>query len=189
MCRGEANNREIGLVPEAREIGLSELEWFDGYNGESTEALLALEGKYRTDSLVVAFDQALQQKEFHKGADSLTEEELVVLAIEALENEVNNGGYDQLFRNSPEYAHLIVTAFEQIGCDDVATLTEEALTKLGIKGPISQSAVEQAMDTDDSARDDALVACDERYFEIAGDLAGPLLELIKKHKDKIKIGD
>ena len=166
---------------------MNELEWLNNYSGESTEELLALEGKYRTDSIVVAFDQALQQKEYHQGVDSLTEEELVVLAVEALENEVNNGGYDQLFRNSPEYAQWFVTALERIGCDGVARLTEEALAKLGIEGEVSQSSVEQAMQTDDPDRDDALAACDERYFEVAGDLAGPLLEFIKKHKDQISI--
>jgi hypothetical protein len=31
---------------------MSELLWLDGYHGERTDELLALEGKFRTDSIV-----------------------------------------------------------------------------------------------------------------------------------------
>ena len=53
--------------------------WLDGYSGQTTDELIALEGEYRTDSLVLAFEQALMAK------DELTDEEKVVLAVEALE--------------------------------------------------------------------------------------------------------
>ena len=72
---------------------MSELKWLDGYSGQTTEELVALEGEYRTDSLVLAFEQALDQRVEHVGQEGLTEEERIVLAIEALEREVNNGGY------------------------------------------------------------------------------------------------
>ena len=35
-------------------------KWFDAYGGQTTEQLLALEGEYRTDSLVLAFEQAIR---------------------------------------------------------------------------------------------------------------------------------
>ena len=37
-------------------------EWFDPYDGQSTDDLLALEGSHRIDSLVVAFEEAIQQQ-------------------------------------------------------------------------------------------------------------------------------
>ena len=58
-------------------------KWLESYSGQSTEQLLSLEGEYRTDSLVVAFEQALDQKSAARGVQSLTSEELVVLAVEA----------------------------------------------------------------------------------------------------------
>ena len=73
-------------------------EWLDGYSGQTVEQLLSLEGKCRTDSLVLAFEQAISQKA-ESANQGLTNPEHIVLAVEALEREVNNGGYDQ-FRGS-----------------------------------------------------------------------------------------
>ena len=85
---------------------MSELKWLEKYSGQTTDELIALEGKFRTDSLVTAFHQAVEQKWARDGGEALSEEEIVVLAIEALECEVNNGGYDQFFINSSEYAPI-----------------------------------------------------------------------------------
>ena len=62
-----------------------------GYSGQSADQLLSLEGMYRIDSLVRAFEQAITQKAQRGGVQSLTDEERIVLAVEALEREVNNG--------------------------------------------------------------------------------------------------
>jgi hypothetical protein len=40
--------------------------------------LIALEGEYRTDSLVLAFEQALDHKSERVGKEGLSNEELVV---------------------------------------------------------------------------------------------------------------
>jgi len=52
-----------------------------------------MEDGYRVDSLVLAMESALDAKDRR----TLSPEERVVLAVEALEREVNNGGYDQFF--------------------------------------------------------------------------------------------
>lgn len=41
---------------------MSDLPWLSRYSGESVDELIAFEGKYRTDSLVVACEQGLEQK-------------------------------------------------------------------------------------------------------------------------------
>jgi hypothetical protein len=64
---------------------MPDLEWLDGYSGESVDELIALEGRYRTDSLVLAFEQAMNQKAARVGDDQLTAEESVILAVEALD--------------------------------------------------------------------------------------------------------
>ena len=108
-------------------------KWFDSYSGQNTEQLLSLEGEYRTDSLVVAFEQALDQKSEAQGLENLTPEEQVVLAVEALEREVNNGGYSQFFTNSSvKYCSNIVMSLEQIGCSKTADITKRALNALNV---------------------------------------------------------
>jgi hypothetical protein len=44
------------------------LNWLDEYSGQTVDELLALEGEYRLDSLVLAFEQALDQKTERAGA-------------------------------------------------------------------------------------------------------------------------
>ena len=109
------------------------LKWLEGYSGESTEQLLSLEGKYRTDSLVLAFEEGINQKAEREGTRSLTIEERIVLAVEALEREVNNGGYDQFFVNSSrEFTPIMVGALKRIGCNKTASITQKAIEALGL---------------------------------------------------------
>ena len=104
---------------------MSATDWLNTYTGQTTDELIALESNYRTDSLVLAFEQALGQKAGPLGFEGLTSAERVVLAVEAIEREVNNGGYDQLLINSSkELAPYFVSALNDIGCPKVARLTQ-----------------------------------------------------------------
>ena len=178
-------------VPRAgtgKEITMTEEKWLDGYSGQTVDELIALEGEYRTDSLVLAFEQALDQKADRVGEEGLTEAERVVLAVEALEREVNNGGYLQFFTNSSkQYTPIIVDALQRIGCAETAQLTQQAIDVLGIEGPITIDAIDHITDEEDDEREERWDECDARYYEIARDLAGPLLEYIKSNRDKITL--
>jgi hypothetical protein len=138
--------------------------------------------------LVLAFEQALDQKAERIGQEGLAEDERVVLAVEALEREVNNGGYNQLFINSSkEYTPIFVAALNRIGCTETAELTQQAIDFLGIKGPVTVEAIDRVMEDENDERDERLGECDDRYYEVAGDLAGSLLEFIKTNRDKITL--
>ena len=133
------------------------------YGGQSTEDLLALEGKYRIDSLVLAFEQAIQAK------PKPSREEAHVLAIEALEREVNNGGYSQFFTNSSnEFAPTIEGALRAIGCPKTADITHDAIAAFGTDGDLS--------------------VCDARYFANDEPIADRLFAWIKSNRAKISVG-
>jgi hypothetical protein len=159
---------------------MADQKWLDGWSGQSVDELISLVGEYRTDSIVLAFEQAIQSK-----AGELSEVEQIVLAVEALERVVNNGGYGQFFANCSEFAPMAVAALKAIGSTSVAMLTEKATQVLSPESPITEASVRQAIDKADDQRDEKLSACDSEYFQVAGDLAGPLLEYIKNHKDQI----
>jgi Domain of unknown function (DUF4375) len=110
---------------------MAALKWLERYSGESTDALISLENEYRLDSIVLAFEQALDQKAARSGIESLTAEEYVVLAVEALEREVNNGGYCQFFFNTSS-APRIVDTLQRIGCPEAARLTKRAIDIVGV---------------------------------------------------------
>lgn len=172
---------------DRRESLMPELPWLDNYSGETTDELLAMEGRYRTDSLVLIFEQAIDEKAAREGYKSLSSEERVVLAIEALEREVNNGGYEQFFLNSSrDYAPIIVDALVSIGCRRTATITQKAIEALACQ-TLTSDAIESAMLAESEDRDQSLFLCDNQYFARPEDIEGHLLAFIKTHKEKVQL--
>ncbi len=165
---------------------MSELKWLKEYSGQTVDELLSLEGEYRIDSLIVAFHQAVDQKAAREGDDALNPEERTVLAIEALETEVNNGGYSQFFLNSSrEYAPTIVAALVRIGCPITAEITQRAIDALPLPS-LTAEAIEAAM-ADDEVSGDDLNECDNSYYKSGEDIAGQLFAFIKKNKDALRL--
>ncbi len=113
--------------------------------GKSVDELLAITNGNEIDFLQ-ALEMALRQKAERVGVDDMTEEEIIVLAIEAMEREVNNGGYSQFFVNSSrEYTPIIVHALLRIGCPETAKLTERAMKAAGFHG-LSPYALNDALE-------------------------------------------
>lgn len=161
-------------------------KWLDGYDGQTTEQLLALEGAYRVDSLVLAFERAIHEK-----AESwrISREERYVLAVEALEREVNNGGYGQFFLNSShEFVDVIEEALLAIGCPRTAAITRKAIMALGITGELTGEKAEQVVLADDETVREALEACDARYSDNDEAIADRLFEWIKAHRSAVRVG-
>lgn len=92
---------------------LKRTDRFVGYSGETAEELFSYAAEDQCDSLVQGFREGIQKKAARKGP--LTPEERVVLAVTALEQEVNNGGFDPFFRNSSrKFAPQIVPSLLSI---------------------------------------------------------------------------
>jgi hypothetical protein len=158
------------------------LPFLPSYGGQTTEELLALEARYRIDSLVLAFEQAIQAKA------TPSKEEGYVLAVEALEREVNNGGYSQFFINSSnEFAPTIESALRAIDCPKTADITRDAIAALDTDGDLSPDAVSEAAQDDDVAS--RLGECDQRYFTNDEPIADRLFAWIKANKARIRVGD
>jgi hypothetical protein len=161
--------------------------WLEGYSGQTADQLLSLEGKYRTDSLVLALEQAIRQKAERGGRQSLSHEELVVLAVEALEREVNNGGYDQFFANSSrEFASTIVDCLRRIGCKKTANITQRAIQVLGASS-LTAEAIETRMAAADENREQKLHNCDEAYYAAAEPIAERLFAFVQTNRDAIRL--
>jgi hypothetical protein len=166
---------------------MSELQWLDGYSGQTVDDLIALEGKYRTDSIVLAFEQAIDQKAARVGDAKLTAEERTILAIEALEREVNNGGYGQFFLNSSrEYAPIIVQSLRRIGCPKTAEITQKAL-KIVQETPITDEEIDTGTWEENEERQDALGECDNLYFERPENVEERLFAFIKTNRTRIAL--
>ena len=134
---------------------MADLPFLESYTGQSTDELIALEGSFRVDSIVLAFEESLMAK------DSLNHEERVVVAVEALEREVNNGGYSQFFVNSSRrYTPFIAEALRAIGCPKTAVLCEEAMAVLGITSQHSSAEIEDLASSTSEEQDKRLSQID-----------------------------
>ncbi|MBL8872741.1 MAG: DUF4375 domain-containing protein [Planctomycetaceae bacterium] len=155
------------------------MEWFEKTEHLSIADIAALSGKYRADSLVVAIEAILIDKD--ESAAELTESELNFLAIEALEREVNNGGFSQLFANeSRRFVPLLNSALETIGASRTRALVERAISALRLDHSLLGSEPMRYLESmyesmEDPAIQDQLGELDAEYYELGEDLASALL--------------
>lgn len=166
---------------------MPDLPCLDGYDGQSTDELIALEGMYRTDSIVLAFEQAMDQKAARLGDGALSDEERIILVIEALEREVNNGGYELFFGNlSREYASTIVDDLREIGCPKTAEVTQKAL-RVVQEDPMTEEELTNFSWTENEGLHTALNDCDSLYFALGEDIAERLFAFIKSNRSRIEL--
>jgi Domain of unknown function (DUF4375) len=161
-------------------------QWLDGYSGETVDELIALERTHRIASLVLAFEQAMDQKAAREGDHKLNDEERTILAIEALEREVNNGGYGQFFVNSSrEYSPIIVDSLRRIGCPKTAEITQKAVDIVK-QIPVTDEETENGTWMDNDERSDVLCECDNLYFERPENIEESLFAFIKVNRGRIR---
>lgn len=166
-----------------------ETKWLDGYSGQTVDALLALAGEYRIDSIVVAFEDALARRAQSLGLDALNEVEIAVLAIEALEREVNNGGHHQFFLNTPEFAQHVVPALRRIGCARTADIAQRAIDLLELPGPVDATRVSDALVNDPKGRlvEILIEECDSPYFDAPEPIADRLFAYLAENRERIRL--
>jgi len=182
----ELKGRSLSEVLTVQDTGVrhSNLLWLDGYSGQTVEELLALAERYRVDSLVLAFEQAIGQKLVREGRQGLSEEERVVLAVEALEREVNNGGYEQFLMNSSqEFTPIIGDSLERIGCRKTATITQTALEAF----PHRRGEDIGNNTADDQRLRKQLSQCDDLYYKMGEAIAEGLFAFIENNKANIRL--
>lgn len=107
--------------------------WLD-YAGQTTSELIACKNTHSIASLLCAFEWGIQAKVGPGGEEELTKDERLVLAVMALQREVNNGGYSQFFTNSSRrFVPIIVDSLRRIGCVRTGPITTRAITALRIQ--------------------------------------------------------
>ena len=158
--------------------------FLDRYSGQTLQQLLAMKSSHRIDSLVLAVEQAL----LHKPDTVLTEPERVVIAVEAMEREVNNGGYGQLFLNAPrESTEYLVRALELIGCPKVAAISSEAIAILKLPAGFDSNTVERVVSELSDEALGRLGECDSRYYANDECIDERLFTYVERHQDEIRI--
>jgi mRNA-degrading endonuclease RelE of RelBE toxin-antitoxin system len=147
-----------------------DLDWQDGYSGQTAEELLSFEKYGRTDLLVRAFTEAIQEKVERRGR--LSEAERVVLAVGKLDSTMVTDGFDNFFMYSPQFASTIVDSLRLIGCKRLAKATERAVDALRL---INVRAKTERLDK-----------CSMSYWKAPGPTRR-LFAFIKANRDSIRL--
>src|SRR5690349_17537249 len=80
------------------------------------------------NDFAIAMSNLVYAREARLGFDALSEAEKVVFCLDKLEQEVNNGGFEQYFRNaSGDNAVVTPAALRTLGASQVASIVEKAL--------------------------------------------------------------
>ena len=157
------------------------------YSGQTTDEILACSETHDHISLLFAFEWGLQARaRAIGGEDKLNDEERLVLSVLALDREVNNGGFDQYFRNSSHrFAPTIVDDLQRIGCNEKAAITARAIDALKLD-QVSVAKLEKVMSSEDPSRDKAFSNCDTDFYRLADD-AEKLFAFITANRDRIRV--
>ena len=134
-----------------------------------------------------AFSIALSDLMYSRGGpaglEGLRPAEQVVYCVDGLERDVNNGGFEQFFLNSPgEYAREAEAALRTIGAHHTAALVEQAIAVFpGGPAPDQDGRAEQvdALSDDARARLDSLSA---EFVEYHDDLSGLIRAYVAQHQ-------
>jgi Domain of unknown function (DUF4375) len=160
-------------------------ESFISYSGETAAELFSYPPSGQYDVLVQAFREGIQRKATRKGDDALTTEEEAILAVGALFEEVNNGGYDQFFRNrSRTFVPMIVDSLVLIKLQAQAKVTQRAVEALHLRTN-NVRAIKGAMSKESKARDDVLEECNRSFYEIQRGAARKIYLFLKANRSHI----
>ncbi|MEO7180191.1 MAG: DUF4375 domain-containing protein [Gemmatimonadaceae bacterium] len=111
-----------------------------------------------------------------------------MLAIEALEREVNNGGYSQFFANSSnEHAVSVLEALRRFGCEHTAAIPQRALAAFPPGLALTTESLDAEMARPNAKRDDDLDACDQACFAAREDIAATLASYLQRHRDDLQL--
>ena len=164
---------------------MEKLPWLE-YEGQTTPELLACKSTHRIASLLCAFEWGIQAKIGPGGEEELTGDERLVLAVMALQREVNNGGYSQFFTNSSRrFASTIVVYLHRIGCVATATITERAIHALNLEALSAESVSEAALNADPEMNK-VLDGLDREYYKL-NEIEPQLFKFIEAHQNNVQL--
>lgn len=135
-----------------------------------------------------AFSIALSDLVYSRGGpaglEGLRPAEQVVYCVDGLEREVNNGGFEQFFLNSPgDYAAETEAALRTMGAAHTAGLLEQAMSVFpGGPAPDQDTRGEQVDALSEEARE-SLDALTVEFLEYRDDLTALLRAHVIRHQD------
>ncbi len=162
---------------------MKEKEWFENKDNLTIKEIIELESKYRTDSLNVAIENILIKKDEDSNSE-INEYELLVLAIQSFEREINNGGFVQFFSNeSRMFIPFILKFLNKINANKTEKITLKAMEILNIQfeGNPDEFFDKLGNALEDENIEEELNSLDELYYKKNESIETLLFSYVKKH--------
>ena len=141
------------------------------------------------ENFVVEMDKYIAEKcKYGDDMKTLNDEQRVLYITQALEMEVNNGGFAQFFFNSDGYfGNELVSSFEKIGAIKTAEICKKAISIYGDKVPTDRDEREYVLTPDDEKEEERieeiLNECDDAFFEYEDNLVELNYQFIINNKE------
>lgn len=141
------------------------------------------------DNFVIEMNQYIAEKcEYGDNMEALNEEQRILYITQALEMEVNNGGFSQFFFNSGGvFANELVSSFEKIGAVKTAEICKKAVSIFGDVIPTDRDEIQDIITPDDEKEEERieeiLNECDDAFFEYEDDLVELNYQFIMNNKE------
>ena len=115
----------------------------------------------------------------------LSHPEQVIACLTEVEMEINNGGFDQYYWNSPgDHAREAVAALRELGAEHTATLIADANAVFGAEGPDADRDRRGAqMDGLPQEARDRWFDLDGAFYEYKNNLSQLAAGYIRRHRD------
>lgn len=137
----------------------------------------------------IAMSNLVYAREATVGFGALTEPEKVVFCLDKLEQEVNNGGFEQYLRNSSgDNAAVTPSALRALGAPQVASIVEKALGLFpNHRPPQDRTEREVQIDSWGSEERDALAQLDQAFLAYPEPLAQLERAYVRKHDELFRV--
>jgi len=168
---------------------MTELPELQRYSMETTEQMLAYEGRYDNTSIIMMIGEAIDLKWTHKGEETVSAAEKIVDAIWSLEVDVMNGGFGSFFGgSSARYTPMIVDALRSAGSPKAAEITQKAIDALELP-ELTEEAIERAIESGNLEMEDKLDKYGNAYADTRDeeDVMANLLAFIRANRESIRI--
>lgn len=148
-------------------------------------ALSALWAETDENRFVTALSARVEEKcAYGDDLAALSPAERVFYLTQTCEEEVNNGGFDQLFFNAGFDLRELPEAFRTIGAPKTAEICAQALAALGGEVPEDLEARREVLTSrEGEALTVALGACDEAFLRYEEDLAALNAAYVSAHRE------
>ena len=138
---------------------------------------------------IIELDSKLNEKSnYGENISLLSDGEKVVLFIENLEREVNNGGFYQFFWNSSgDHAQETLTALKSIGANKTAEIVSKAYAEWPDGNiPSDRMTRQNKLETIEDKSEETWNNCDSKFYEYEDDISSLLLIYVKTNLNEFK---